>query len=255
MSAKAGKTLFISDLHLDPDAPAITATFLNFLRDSTSDCAALYILGDLFEVWVGDDDENPLSDQIALALHAVSDSGVAIYLMHGNRDFLIGKQYATRCGATLIEDPVIIDCHGYHIALLHGDSLCTRDVEYMKFRQLVRSNRWQQEFLEKSLVERYMIAQQARQQSKEANSHKASDIMDVTHQEVINLLHKLQVNIMVHGHTHRPAVHTIRLQEPINDQLEAQRLVLGSWDHKGWVLEVSGKGLDLRHFPLLTATQ
>jgi len=249
------KTLFISDLHLDADNPVITATLLEFLETDTADCDALYILGDLFEAWVGDDDENALNNTVATSLHELSSTGVAIYMMHGNRDFLIGEKYAQRCGATLLDDPAVIDCHGKRLALLHGDSLCTRDSEYMKFRQMVRSSRWRQEFLDKSLVERHMIAQQARLQSKEANSNKASDIMDVTHHEVIKLLHKLQVNYMVHGHTHRPAIHTIRLQEPINGSTEAQRLVLGSWDHKGWVLEVSNDDFNLRHFPLVPADQ
>ncbi len=249
------KTLFISDLHLDADNPAITATLLDFLETGTSDCDALYILGDLFEAWVGDDDNNTLHSTVAQALYELSSRGVIIYMLHGNRDFLLGQEYARRCGAKLLEEPAIIDCHGKRVLLLHGDSLCTRDNEYMKFRQMVRSSRWRQEFLGKSLVERHMIAQQARQQSKEANSNKASNIMDVTHQEVIKLLHELQVNYMVHGHTHRPAVHTIRLQDPINDSAEAQRLVLGSWDHKGWVLEVGDDGFNLRHFPLVPADQ
>jgi UDP-2,3-diacylglucosamine hydrolase len=249
------KTLFISDLHLDADNPAITATLLDFLETGTADCDALYILGDLFEAWVGDDDDNALHRSVAEALHDLGSRGVAIYMLHGNRDFLLGREYAGRCGATLLEEPTVIDSHGKKVVLLHGDCLCTRDNEYMKFRQMVRSSRWRQEFLDKSLVERHMIAQQARQQSKEVNSNKASDIMDVTHQEVIKLLHELQVNTMVHGHTHRPAVHTIRLQEPINGSAEAQRLVLGSWDHKGWVLEVSDEGFNLRHFPLLSADQ
>jgi UDP-2,3-diacylglucosamine hydrolase len=250
----AGKTLFISDLHLDADHPAITATLLDLLENRTSDCDALYILGDLFEVWVGDDDGDPLHEQVADALKAVSDRGIPVFMIHGNRDFLLGESFARRCGATLLEEPSVIEAHGQRIAVLHGDSLCTRDTQYMKFREMVRSQRWQQDFLGKSLVERQMIAQQARQQSMDANSNKASDIMDVTHQEVINLMHRLQVNVMVHGHTHRPAVHTIRLQEPINGSLEATRLVLGSWDQKGWVLEVSDAGMDLRHLPLLRAS-
>lgn len=254
-AGKNSKTLFISDLHLDADKPEITATLLDFLDTGTADCDALYILGDLFEAWVGDDDDDALHSLVAQALHKLSSRGIAIYMLHGNRDFLLGQEYALRCGATLLEDPSVIDCHGKRVVLLHGDSLCTRDSEYMKFRQMVRSSRWRQEFLDKTLVERHMIAQQARQQSKEANSNKASDIMDVTHQEVINLLHELQVNIMVHGHTHRPAVHTIRLQQPINSSAEAQRLVLGSWDQKGWVLEASDDGFNLRHFPLITADQ
>ncbi|MDP1932124.1 MAG: UDP-2,3-diacylglucosamine diphosphatase [Gammaproteobacteria bacterium] len=244
------KSLFISDLHLDSDNSVITASFLNFLSTRAVGCESLYILGDLFEVWVGDDDHNHLTDTVANALSALSAAGSRVYLMHGNRDFLLGSDYAARCGATLLEEPAIIDCHGQRVLLIHGDSLCTRDTDYMKFRKMVRSERWQNEFLDKSLVERHMIAQQARQQSKEHNSNKASDIMDVTHQEVLNLLHEKQVNTLVHGHTHRPAVHTIRLQDPINGHNEAVRIVLGSWDSKGWVLEFTEAGFDLKYFPL-----
>jgi len=169
--------------------------------------------------------------------------------MHGNRDFLLGKAYAERCSAQLLDDPTVIDCYGQKLALMHGDSLCTRDVEYMKFRKMVRSERWQNNFLNRSLVERHMIAQQTRQQSKEQSSHKASDIMDVTPQEVLDVLYDKQVNMLVHGHTHRPSVHTIRLQEPIEGQNEALRIVLGSWDSKGWALEFSTQGYELKHFP------
>lgn len=247
--SESKKTLFISDLHLESDNAVITASFLHFLSTKAAGCEALYILGDLFEVWVGDDDHNRLTEMVVKALAALSASGSRIFLMHGNRDFLLGKDFAGRCGATLLEEPAIIDCYGQQVLLIHGDSLCTRDVDYMKFRKMVRSERWQNEFLEKSLVERHMIAQQARQQSKEHNSRKASEIMDVTHQEVLNLLHEKQVNFMIHGHTHRPAVHTIRLQEPINGRNEAHRIVLGSWDSKGWVLEFTGAGYDLKYFP------
>jgi UDP-2,3-diacylglucosamine hydrolase len=243
------KTLFISDLHLDAENSVITQCFLNFLQSRATGCKSLYILGDLFEAWVGDDDNSPLSRTVANALQQLSQSGSAVYIMHGNRDFLIGKEFADKCGASLLEEPAIISCHGQKLALLHGDTLCTRDVEYLQFRKMVRSERWQNDFLAKSLVERHMIAQQARQQSKEQSSHKASDIMDVTHQEVLNLFYKSQVNYIIHGHTHRPAVHTLRLQEPINGLLEAHRIVLGSWDSNGWVLEFSDDGFDLKHFP------
>jgi len=245
------KSLFISDLHLDPESPAITRTFLRFLETRAAGCRALYILGDLFEVWVGDDDRNELIDQIASALSALKAQGTAIHIMHGNRDFLMGADYARRCGATLMPDPSLIDCHGRRVLLMHGDSLCTRDVEYIKFRKMVRADRWREEFLERSLVERHMVAQQARMQSKEHTSNKASDIMDVTQQEVLNVLQGNQVNYLIHGHTHRPSVHTMRLQEPINGSEEAFRIVLGSWDHKGWALEFGDDGFDLKHFPLI----
>jgi len=243
-----GKTLFISDLHLDADNPAITQCFLNYLRNAAGS-DGLYILGDFFEVWVGDDDRNQLTDKVSQALSDLAATGTKIFLMHGNRDFLLGKAYAERCSAQLIEDPAIIECYGNTLMLMHGDSLCTRDLEYIKFRKMVRSERWQNDFLDRSLVERHMIAQQTRQQSKEQSSHKASEIMDVTQQEVLDLLYEKQVNIIIHGHTHRPSVHTIRLQEPINGQKEALRIVLGSWDSKGWALEFTKDGYDLKHFP------
>jgi len=157
--SNAGKTLFISDLHLDADLPAITQCFLNYI-ETAAGSDALYILGDFFEVWVGDDDRNQLTDTVAQALQTLAASGTKIYLMHGNRDFLLGKDYAERCSAQLLDDPTVIDCYGQKIVLMHGDSLCTRDVEYMKFRKMVRSERWQTDFLERSLVERHMIAQQ-----------------------------------------------------------------------------------------------
>lgn len=246
--SNAGKTLFISDLHLDPEKPAITQCFLKYISNAKG-CDALYILGDLFEAWVGDDDRNQLTEAVAQALSELAASGTKIYLMHGNRDFLIGDDYAQSCAAQLIEDPSVIDCYGHKLVMAHGDSLCTRDVEYMKFRKMVRSQRWQNEFLERSLVERHMVAQQARQQSKMQSSHKAADIMDVTPQEVIDLLQRSQVNILVHGHTHRPAVHTLHLQEPINGKHEAVRIVLGSWDSQGWALEFTAAGYELKHFP------
>jgi UDP-2,3-diacylglucosamine hydrolase len=245
------RTLFVSDLHLDDNTPAITRTFLDFLDRQATGARALYILGDLFEAWVGDDDQSELSDRIAAALARLANDGTEIFLMHGNRDFLIGPDYAARCGATLLDDPTVVDCHGQRIALMHGDSLCTRDSQYMAFRQQVRSPEWQDAFLAKSLMERYMIAQQAREQSREANNHKTSDIMDVTYSEVIRTLHELDVTVLIHGHTHRPAVHTITLEEPIQGEDTAVRIVLGDWHCKGWVLEFTDEGYDLRNFALL----
>ncbi len=249
----AGKTLFTSDIHLDSENSVMTRSFLDFLANRARGAEALYVLGDLFEAWVGDDDNSVLNTQVAQAFAELADSGTALYFMHGNRDFLLGRDYAARCQATLLEEPTLIECHGQRMAMIHGDSLCTRDVDYMKFRKMVRTERWQREFLERSLVERQMIAQQARMQSKEQSKTKASEIMDVTPQEVLNLLQTLQVNCLIHGHTHRPSIHTLRLQAPINGRLDAQRIVLGSWDTKGWVLELGADGFDLKHFPHLPA--
>lgn len=242
------KTLFISDLHIDSANGVILRSLLQLLEQQAEGADAIYIMGDLFEAWVGDDDINDAGDKVAAALHALSQSGTRVYLMHGNRDFLIGPDYAARCGGELLAEPAVIDCYGNKIVLLHGDSLCTRDSAYINYRNQVRDPAWQQAFLARPLLERHMVAQQLRQQSKDANSHKASDIMDVTHQEVIDLLEKLQVNLMIHGHTHRPGIHTIRLHEPINGKHEAVRIVLGSWDQKAWVLEFSAQGYELKHF-------
>ena len=246
MSDKPNKTLFISDLHLDTDTPDILQSLLAVLHDRASGADALYILRDLFEAWVGDDDQSDIADAVASALMSLSRAGTRVYLMHGNRDFLIGDDYAARCGATLLPDPTVVECYGQRVALAHGDSLCTRDTAYMAFRRQMRDPAWQQAFLDRPLLERHMVAQQMRQKSQDANSQKASDIMDVTHQEVINLLETLKVNILIHGHTHRPGIHTIRLHDAINGSDEAVRIVLGSWDQKAWVLEFSPEGYELK---------
>ena len=246
MSDNKNKTLFISDLHLDSDTPGILQSLLGVLQKQATGADALYILGDLFEAWVGDDDQSDIADAVADALLTLSKAGTRVYLMHGNRDFLIGTDYATRCGATLLAEPTVIECYGRPVALVHGDSLCTRDTAYMAFRRQMRDPAWQKAFLDRPLLERHMVAQQMRQKSEEANSQKASDIMDVTHQEVITLIESLQVNILIHGHTHRPGIHTIRLHDPINGSSEAVRIVLGSWDQKAWVLEFSPEGYELK---------
>ena len=225
------------------------SSFLQLLDHRARGTDALYILGDLFEAWAGDDDINDAADRVADALSKLSGLGTRIYLMHGNRDFLMGEHFAERCGGVLLPDPTIVNCYGQNVLLLHGDSLCTRDTAYINYRKQVRDPSWQQAFLARPLLERHMIAQQLRQRSMTENSHKASDIMDVTHQEVLNLLDEQTITLMIHGHTHRPGIHTIRLQNPINDKHEAVRIVLGSWDQQAWALEFSADGYELRHFP------
>jgi UDP-2,3-diacylglucosamine hydrolase len=242
------KTLFISDLHIESANCVILRSLLSLLDNQAQGADALYILGDLFEAWVGDDDINEAGDIVAGALKKLSQQGTRIYLMHGNRDFLLGPDFAARCGGELIEDPLLVDLYGQKALLLHGDSLCTRDTAYMSYRTQVRDPVWQQAFLQRPLLERHMVAQQIRQQSRDANSQKASDIMDVTPQEVVDVLIRHQVNLMIHGHTHRPGIHTIRLPDPINDKHEAVRIVLGSWEQKAWMLEFSAEGYDLKHF-------
>tara|TARA_B100000586_G_scaffold103187_1_gene73879 strand:+ start:6371 stop:7120 length:750 start_codon:yes stop_codon:yes gene_type:complete len=246
------RILFISDLHLEESRPDITRTLLQFLNINSGKCAALYILGDLFEVWIGDDEQSPLIDEITSALRGFHVAGSSIYLMHGNRDFLIGDNFAKRCGAELIEDPCILKTEAGHIVLLHGDTLCTDDLEYMQFRAQVRQQIWQQEFLAKPLDDRRAFAQEARQASQKTAGIKDNSIMDVNGQAVLDLFNQFQENMMLHGHTHRPAVHELAFSNPINGQIKGQRIVLGDWNNKAWYAETQSKEISLLSFDLVS---
>ena len=246
------RILFISDLHLEESRPDITRTLLQFLNINSGKCAALYILGDLFEVWIGDDEQSLLIDEITSALRGFHVAGSSIYLMHGNRDFLIGDNFAKRCGAELIEDPCILKTEAGHIVLLHGDTLCTDDLEYMQFRAQVRQQIWQQEFLAKPLDDRRAFAQKARQASQKTAGIKNNSIMDVNGQAVLDLFNQFQENMMLHGHTHRPAVHELAFSNPINGQIKGQRIVLGDWNNKAWYAETQSKEISLLSFDLVS---
>ncbi|MEX0963373.1 MAG: UDP-2,3-diacylglucosamine diphosphatase [Pseudohongiellaceae bacterium] len=246
----SSRILFISDLHLEDGRPDITAALLAFLRRNEASCDTLYILGDLFEVWIGDDNATVLSDTIAAALKDFHRSGAEIYILHGNRDFLIGSDYASRCGATLIEDSTVIDTPIGPALVLHGDDLCSDDLEYIKFRDLVRQSSWQQHFLAQTLDERRDFAAKARQQSQQANASKASAIMDVNADAVQRRLQDCGQTLMIHGHTHRPCIHTIQLSAAIDSKTAARRVVLGDWDSDGWYAEITAQGLTLEKFPL-----
>jgi UDP-2,3-diacylglucosamine hydrolase len=217
--------LFISDLHLSEERPHTTAAFLAFLAEKTHGFDRLYILGDFFDAWIGDDDDRPLAETVATALNTVATRGVKIFFQHGNRDFLLGEQYAARCGMQLLPELHVIEDSAQRIVLAHGDQFCTQDVAYQQFRVLVRNPQWQQEFLTKPLQERRAIAAQLRAKSKEANSLKAEDIMDVTPAEVDAVLEKYQCNVLIHGHTHRPACHAVTLASG----RAAERIVLSEW--------------------------
>lgn len=229
--------LFISDLHLSEERPAITRAFFNFLDNQARDADALYILGDFFEVWVGDDDDAPFARTIVERLREYRDTGTPLYFMHGNRDFLVGQQFAQATGAVLLTDPTVIELHGTPILLMHGDSLCTKDTEYMAFRQQARSSQWQQGLLSQPLEARRALAMQLRQQSKSMNSLKAEDIMDVTAEEVLKEMEAHKVRTLIHGHTHRPARHAIE----VNGQA-AERIVLGDWGTDLWWIELFNNG-------------
>ncbi|MGH8493526.1 MAG: UDP-2,3-diacylglucosamine diphosphatase [Moraxellaceae bacterium] len=217
------KTYFISDLHLYPELPRITAGFFKLLENIRG-ADALYVLGDLFEVWVGDDNLDPYNQSIVNAFRALSDSGTRLYVLHGNRDFLLGAGFAAAIGGELLPEDKVIDCYGHKILIMHGDQLCTLDEKYMAFRAQSRAPAWQQMILDKTLDERHMIATMWRMQSKANSANKPENIMDVTPVDVVRVLEENGVQTLLHGHTHRPAVHNIEASGKA-----AQRVVLGDW--------------------------
>ena len=226
-------TLFVSDLHLDDAAPDVTAGFTAFIARETPHAAALYILGDLAETWIGDDDDSAGAATVRDALRQAAKQ-CPTYLMHGNRDFLFGARLAAETGAQLIEDPHVITVAGTRVLLVHGDAYCTADVDYQRARALFRSPQWQSETLARPLAERREMARQLRAQSRAANANKADNIMDVTERELAAAMQALRCKVMVHGHTHRPGVHDLRLP----DGEVARRYVLGDWGPCGWVLRM-----------------
>lgn len=228
-------TLFISDLHLAADHPETSALFSRFLETRARQAKAVYILGDLFEVWLGDDMILPDYQPAIRAMKALSDSGVMLYLMHGNRDFFMGEHLMQLCGATLLDDPVVIELEGTPTLLMHGDTLCIDDAEYMKFRAMVRNPQWQNEVLAKSPEQRLALAKQFRDISKTETGNKTENIMDVNQAEVERMFSTHKVARLIHGHTHRPAIHDFELNsQPV------QRIVLGDWSTQGKVLVCEG---------------
>ena len=224
-------TLFISDLHLDESRPHIVDAFEHLLAGEARAADALYILGDLFESWIGDDDDAALPARVAQALRRRRDHGVSIHFMHGNRDFLLGADYAARAGLTLLADPSVIELAGERTLLMHGDTLCTDDVDYQRFRARVRDPQWQRAFLARPLAERRAFAAQARGESSRQTAMKAADIMDVNPLAVAATMRAHGVRRLIHGHTHRPATHRFLL-----DGQPAERIVLGDWYEQASVL-------------------
>ena len=225
-------TRFIADLHLEESRPDITDAFLGFLPAYAHNINALYILGDFFEAWIGDDEHTPLQQTVAEALQAVTETGTALYLMHGNRDFLIGQDFCDRVGATLLDEPTVIDLNGEPTLLMHGDSLCTADEEYQKFRASMRNPQWQKAFLQRPLADRQTVARQMREISQARNQGKEQTIMDVTPEEVVADMERHRVQQLIHGHTHRPAVHELEA-----NGAPARRYVTGDWHEKAWFIE------------------
>lgn len=223
-------TLFISDLHLDPRRPDILGQFQRFTEDYAPKAEAVYILGDFVEYWIGDDDSAHGLDASFSQLQRLA-AQIPVYLMHGNRDFLIGTDFARRYGILLLQDPAVIDLNGRRCLLMHGDTLCTDDVKYQAFRRMVRDEKWQREFLQKPLAERRQIVMGLRATSKQAILEKPEEIMDVNQDAVSACMKQHGVSLLIHGHTHRPGIHTFEI-----DNQPARRVVLGDWYNRGNVL-------------------
>ncbi|WP_237044881.1 UDP-2,3-diacylglucosamine diphosphatase [Aquipseudomonas alcaligenes] len=237
--------LLISDLHLEEQRPDITRAFLHFLQTRARGAEALYILGDFFEVWVGDDGMSPFQHDIARALRELSDAGTRIFLMHGNRDFLIGRAFCREAGCTLLKDPSIVRLNGEPVLLMHGDSLCTLDVGYMKLRRLLRNPLSLFILRNLPLTTRRKLARKLRSESRAQTRMKAREIIDVTPDEVPRIMAEHGVRTLIHGHTHRPAEHALEVSGQ-----SARRIVLGDWDSQGWALQIDEQGLHQAPFAL-----
>ncbi|MDX1810950.1 MAG: UDP-2,3-diacylglucosamine diphosphatase [Gammaproteobacteria bacterium] len=234
------QTLFFSDLHLSPATPQIAHNYLSLLQNEGTKSQAIYILGDFFEYWLGDDGITPQHQPILEALQQLSTAGIELFFMHGNRDFLIGEKFCELTGCTLLADPTVIDLYGTPTLLMHGDLLCTDDHEYLAFRQQVRDPKWQQQFLAMDMNARIEMAKQARDASKSAMQDKAQEIMDVNQTTVESYMHEAGVQTLIHGHTHRPAIH-----EFILDDKPAKRIVLGDWGDKPSFMVVTPDAMKL----------
>ena len=238
MTAATARTLFVSDLHLDESRPRIVAQFEKFLEAAAPGADALYILGDLFEYWVGDDGLSlPFPARVAASLKAAT-ARLPVHFMHGNRDFMVARRFARETGVALLADPVEIDLYGTPTLLMHGDTLCTDDLAYQAFRAQVRNPAWQQAALARTLPERLAMAQDLRERSEGAKQGKPMSIMDVSAEAVDRAFSGSGARLLIHGHTHRPARHVHRLQGA-----ERIRWVLGDWYDRGNYLEATPGGI------------
>jgi UDP-2,3-diacylglucosamine hydrolase len=220
--------LFVSDVHLDAAAPQATEQFLSFLREQAASAEALYILGDLFEAWVGDDDEEPANERVCHALRELTSAGVACFALHGNRDFLLGEGFCARSGCRVLSDPVIAELDGERVLLTHGDALCTDDHPYQELRSIVRDTAWQRRFLALPRAHREQLANEARQGSRRHIARTVPNIMDVNGAAVAAAFRAAGVQRIVHGHTHRPGIHQLEI-----DGKARERIVLGAWYEQG----------------------
>lgn len=238
--------VLISDLHLQPTRPDILSGLLKLLNNLPADCQQLYILGDLFEYWIGDDAPLPGSEQLAERLKQLQQQGMQLFFQAGNRDFLVGKGWLDKAGAQFLPEAYKIRFpDGTLTLLMHGDQLCTDDLEYQSFRQTVRDPAWQQAFLSKPVTERIAIAEQLRTESQMRGAEISQEIMDVNTDTLHQVMERAAVSRLIHGHTHRPARHSLTLSSG-----PAERLVLGDWDQQGWYILADNQGTRLINFPL-----
>ena len=232
---------FISDLHLSENTPSVTQGFFEFLKTAAQELSHLYILGDLFEAWVGDDDDSQHAMSVMQKINHATRNGLEIFFIHGNRDFLCGQKFAEQSNLTLLPDPFFLNFFDQKIALSHGDNFCTEDLEYIKFKKEVRSEKWQQEFLQKPLDDRLNIASNMRDASQKNNSNKDISIMDVTPNAIQEFFAEHRIDLLIHGHTHRPNTHQIN---------SGTRIVLGDWHKTGWCLMLDEQQQELKEFTL-----
>ena len=235
------KPRFISDIHLSDKHPELTQAFFTFLNESKEACTHLYILGDLFEAWIGDDDTTPLAQEVKNALRTFTDDGPATFFIHGNRDFLIGEAFAKETGITILPDPYTLNINDQKIVISHGDFLCTDDVDYITFRNQVRSDEWQSDFLNKPIAEREEIAESMRDASQEATAEKSNTITDVNLDAVNSFIDQHKLRFFIHGHTHRPNIHNYQ---------SAKRVVLGDWGNSGWYCWLDEDSYRLEQFSI-----
>ncbi len=238
-------SFFISDLHLDESRPDINRLFTEFLRTEARTSSALYILGDLFETWIGDDAPGPVGSLIANELAQLKQAGVACFILHGNRDFLLGSQFMQQANCVLLKDPHPLKLHHRSALLMHGDTLCTDDTHYQAIRKTIRGEQWQSDFLALPVTQRLAFAQDAREQSQEHTRSQDQAIMDVNAQAVKHCFETHNMSLLIHGHTHRPAQH----QLDINGK-PCQRIVLGDWYEQGSVLRIDSNSITLENIPL-----
>ena len=233
------KPRFISDIHLSENNPHLTNAFKTFLNESKESCTHLFILGDLFEIWIGDDDDSSFNQEIKKILTDFTSNGPKTFFMHGNRDFLVGEAFAKETGITILPDPYTLEINNQKVILSHGDFLCTDDINYIDFRNQVRDKDWQNNFLKRTINERKQIAATLRKDSKEATSKKSNEITDVNNQSVEDFINEHQPDLFIHGHTHRPNIHDVG---------SSNRIVLGDWGDYGWVLNIDNQDFDLEKF-------